>query len=181
MKTSPFALAGPIVALLLSGCETLAGPPARPLGEAYRAHLGQPIAPAAIVLAPVNLARANDPVMRSFIGAVAVELSKLGFTPVAEVARAELLATVEMLSGDAAQIAANAPTGLKGTTTLGPGSATGLMVVIRRRSDGSMIWQGRSATLRVAPGGDPSVLAGPLAKSLFFGFPGESGRTIRTP
>ncbi len=179
MKTIP--LVALIAAGLLSGCQSLPGAAPVALTEAFRSHLGQPIAPAAIALGPVNLARANDPVMRNYIGAVGGELSRLGFTPVADVSRAELLGTVEMMAGSAAQIAANAPAGLRGVTTLGPGPAAGLMVAIRRRSDGSMIWQGRSATLRMAPGGDLSLLSGPLAHSLFFGFPGESGRTIRTP
>ena len=180
MKTTPFAMLA--AAMLLTGCQSLnPNPYANGRSEAFRAHLGQPIAPAAIVLAPINLARANDPVMRNFIGAVASELSRLGFTPVADVGRAELLGTVVVASGSAADIAGNAPAGLRGLTTLGPGPATGLMVQIRRRSDGSIIWQGRSATLRMAPGGDISMLAGPLAQSLFLGFPGLSGRTIRTP
>ena len=181
MKTTPFvALAA---AMLLAGCESFSldnAPP--PRSEAYRVHLGQPIVPATIALAPVNLATANEPNIRAAVAAVGNELGGLGFTPVADVGQAELLGSVSMSTGTASQLADSAPAGLRGTTMLPPEApATGLVVEIRRRSNGSMIWQGRAATFRPPAGGDPATLAGPLAHVLFLGFPGESGRTIRAP
>lgn len=181
MKATPFvALAG---AVLLAGCESFSldgAPP--PRSEAYRVHLGQPITPATIALAPVNLANATDPSVRAAVAAVGGELGSLGFTPVADVGQAELLGSVSLSSGTASQLAGSAPAGLRGTTMLRPETpATGLVVEIRRRSNGSTIWQGRAATFRPPPGGDPAALAGPLAHVLFLGFPGESGRTIRAP
>jgi hypothetical protein len=185
VKTTPFvALAG---TMLLTACQSLdpagilpGGAP--PRTEAYRAHPDQPIAAAPIAIGPVNLARADDPLVRAAVAAVATELGALGYTPVADVGQAELLGSVDMSTGTASELVANAPEGLRGTTTLPPmAPSTGLVVEIRRRSDGSLLWQGRAATFRPAPNGDPATLAGPLAHALFLGFPGQSGRTIRAP
>lgn len=182
VKTTPIiALAA---AMLLSGCDGMAGGimpggPPPPRTEAYRVHTRQ-VLPASIALAPVNLARANDPDVRAAIAAVAGELSALGFTPVADVGQADLLGSVSLSSGTTSQLAGSAPAGLSGATLLPPDApATGLVVEIRRRPDGAIVWQGRAATFRPPPGGDPATLAGPLARALFLGFPGESGRTIR--
>jgi len=180
VKTIPFiALTG---AVLLAGCESIMPSDAPPRSEAYRVHSGQPIAPSTIALAPVNLANANDPSVRAAVAAVGGELGRMGFTPVADVGHAELLGSVSLSTGTAAELAGSVPAALSGTTLLPPDApATGLVVEIRRRSDGTVMWQGRAATFRQSPGGDPATLAGPLAHVLFLGFPGESGRTIRAP
>ena len=58
--------------------------------------------------------------------------------------------------------------------------ATELAVQIRRRSDGTVIWEGRAQTDApvTAPEAQANVAAGKLARALFQGFPGESGRSI---
>jgi hypothetical protein len=58
--------------------------------------------------------------------------------------------------------------------------ATELSVQIRRRSDGTVIWEGRAQTAanETAPDAQASAAAGKLAHALFLGFPGESGRSI---
>ena len=181
MKTIPFVALGTV--LLLAGCESILpiNPPP-PRTEAYRAHPDQPITPATIAVGPVNLARADDPLVRAAVAAVSNEVRALGYTPVADVSRAELLGSVNLTTGTASALVANAPEGLRGTTTLPPDApSTGLVVEIRRRSDGSLLWQGRAATFRPPPRRDPAALAGPLAHALFLGFPGQSGRTIRAP
>jgi hypothetical protein len=57
---------------------------------------------------------------------------------------------------------------------------TDMQVQIRRRSDQTIIWEGRAETS--ADGGardaQPDAVARKLAAALFQGFPGESGRTI---
>jgi hypothetical protein len=182
VKTIPFvALASG--ALLLTGCEgAMLGSPPPPRTEAYRVHVEQPIAPATIALGPLNLAHANDPNVRAAVSAVGTELGILGFTSVADIGQAELLGSVDLSTGTAAQLATTTPAALRGQTLLPPEApSTGLVVEIRRRSDGVILWQGRAATFRPPPGGDPATLAGPLAHALFLGFPGESGRTIRAP
>jgi len=57
---------------------------------------------------------------------------------------------------------------------------TELSVQIRRRSDGTVVWEGRAQTEagEHAPAAQPGVAAAKLAHALFLGFPGESGRSI---
>jgi hypothetical protein len=57
---------------------------------------------------------------------------------------------------------------------------TDMSVQIRRRSDGTVIWEGRAQTeaSEHAPAAQPGVAAAKLAHALFLGFPGESGRSI---
>jgi len=60
-------------------------------------------------------------------------------------------------------------------------TATLLEVAIRRRSDGTVFWEGRAVA--EAPTGSaeaaPAAAVERLATALFRDFPGESGRTIR--
>jgi len=57
---------------------------------------------------------------------------------------------------------------------------TEMSVQIRRRSDGTVIWEGRAQTEadERAPAAQPDQAAAKLAHALFLGFPGESGRSI---
>ena len=61
--------------------------------------------------------------------------------------------------------------------------ATQLSVQIRRRSDGTVVWEGRAQTYAdvTSPQATADVAAGRLAHALFLGFPGETGRTISVP
>lgn len=182
MKTIPMVIAGAACATLVGGCASL-GPmaPPVPMTQVVRSHTGQAIAPASIALAPLNLSRANDPVVRTYIGAVAGELTRLGFTPIGAVGSADLLGTISVASGTPEELASGAPPSLRGDAPGPPvGAATGLTVQIRRRVDGTTLWEGRALSFAAPPpGGDLGSLAAPLARALFFGFPGESGRTIR--
>jgi hypothetical protein len=58
---------------------------------------------------------------------------------------------------------------------------TMLSVRIKRRSDGTVFWEGRAVTEARgdSPEADPSAAVERLAEALFRDFPGESGRTIR--
>ena len=57
---------------------------------------------------------------------------------------------------------------------------TELQVQIRRRSDSTMIWEGRAITQarEGTPAAQPGMAAQKLASALIGGYPGESGRTI---
>jgi hypothetical protein len=57
---------------------------------------------------------------------------------------------------------------------------TDMQVQIRRRSDQTIIWEGRAQTSadERARDAQPDAVARKLAAALFQGFPGESGRTI---
>ena len=58
--------------------------------------------------------------------------------------------------------------------------ATELRVQLKRRSDNTVVWEGRATTetLGNAPTTQPGATAQRLAGALFKGFPGESGITI---
>lgn len=57
---------------------------------------------------------------------------------------------------------------------------TDLAVQIRRRSDGTVIWEGhaQNTTDGESPDAQTGAVATKLAHALFLGFPGDSGRTI---
>lgn len=61
--------------------------------------------------------------------------------------------------------------------------ATELSVRISRRSDDSVVWEGRSyvEAKEGSPAAQPGLAASKLAKALFRDFPGQSGETIRVP
>jgi hypothetical protein len=65
----------------------------------------------------------------------------------------------------------------------GPREVVGTLldVRIKRRSDGTVFWQGQASIEQPAASADaqPAVTVEKLAAALFRDFPGESGRTIR--
>ena len=95
------------------------------------------------------------------------------------------MATVDVLRGSRALfdqrpagsgLPARTVRGKRGDTTISE-----LSVQLKRRTDGSLVWEGRAQTAgNVAPG-EGAALAPRLAKALFRGFPGPSGRTISVP
>lgn len=60
---------------------------------------------------------------------------------------------------------------------------TRLAVQMKRAADGVVVWEGRAETeaQQNAPASQPGLAADKLARALFQGFPGESGRTITVP
>ncbi|NCP11924.1 MAG: DUF4136 domain-containing protein [Sphingomonadales bacterium] len=164
----------------LAGCTTLATPSA-PV-DVTRFHLvgadGQ-IARGTIAVGPVTNAPADSQSFefRSYAAAVAAELARIGYTPVAEGAATDFLARVDYT---------------RGTQTAdgdgGPGRTqrqvrTQLSVAIEHRADAAVVWEGR-ADMAADAGADPAEVtrrANKLAAALFKGFPGESGRTITVP
>jgi hypothetical protein len=69
---------------------------------------------------------------------------------------------------------------------IGGGGSTAILVselsvTIKRSADQSPIWEGRAQTFADARKEDATtdIQAGKLARALFMGFPGESGRTIQ--
>ena len=79
--------------------------------------------------------------------------------------------------------------GLGGGVSTGSGGRTRdllvseLFVQLRRRSDGTVVWEGRAQrpALSGTPDGQPTETARRLASALFRGFPGESGITTTVP
>jgi hypothetical protein len=120
--------------------------------DVMRTHLGQQVARGQIAIEAANPGIANTPGFRQFAPAVAAELGRLGWTVVNTVGTSEQVAIID---------------------TRGVGSP--LSVRIKRRSDGTLFWEGRA----MDPSGKGAVDAATLASALFRDFPGESGRTIR--
>lgn len=184
--------------LVLAGCASTGGGPA----QVTRFHLGQPIAPADIAIEPRPGAGPRGPEFETYAGIVAAELTRLGFRPAGGLAGSEMVAVVDVTRGgrEGRPRGSGLSVGLGGGTGgYGGGVGVGggisfpigksrsgevvgtmLSVQLKRRSDGTVIWEGRARS--EAPAGsaaaDPDQAVRRLATVLFQGFPGESGRTI---
>lgn len=139
---------------------------------------------------------------------VAQRLARVGFTPALVPGQSELVASVTVDRGSRQDLAAR-QSGFSfgiggfgggggyrhGGTAVGGGLGvsgpiggnqpryvfgTRLMVQLKRRSDGTVIWEGRAMTEAKGsdPASQPNVAIAKLADAMFAGFPGESGRTI---
>jgi hypothetical protein len=192
------ALATPLAALALIGCATTGGG-GRGATEVTRYHLGQPIAPGSVAVEPLASTGAISPEYRTYADGVAVELGRLGFAPVSGTAgTSDYIAAVgfQRASRGTVRTPPKFSIGIGGGSFgrgggLGGGIGTGigsttrevlvseLFVQLRRRSDGTIVWEGRAQTGGLSGRADtqPVVTAGRLAAALFRGFPGESGIT----
>jgi hypothetical protein len=189
------------VAASLAGCTTGGG--GAPAGaDVTRFHLGQQIARAQIAVEPTNQADANSLEFRTYADAVARQLTRLGWTVVDTRGQSEQVALIDVEQGTREAIAQRPPIsiGIGGGTGgyrsgVGAGLSFGvggggrggeivgtlLEVRIKRRSEGTVFWEGRATTEARAgtPGAERTVAVEKLAEALFRDFPGESGRTIR--
>ncbi len=183
----------PVAILLLAGCTTSA-----PMADVTRFHLGQPIpkdtvqivAPAADIATQLNIAAAKS--------AIATELEGLGFRPV-DVATSAYVAAFRI--DETSQQGPPKPSpfnigiggatggrnvGIGGSVNIPVGNSrpgdtirtTLLILDIKRRSDNSVVWEGRAS--RITNAKSPNPLPG-LARALFTGFPGPSGQMIQVP
>jgi hypothetical protein len=179
----------------LAGCTTGGSGPT----QVTRFHLGDPVARGQIAVETFEGTEASDPELRTYAAAVEQELTRLGWTLVRSVGQSEQVA---QLGVDQQDYRSSRP----GPVTLGVGGGTGgwyssgagagvgvnlgggsrnmvatmLRVRIKRRSDGTVFWEGRASSNARAdrPEGSPAVIAARLAEAVFRGFPGESGQTI---
>jgi hypothetical protein len=170
----------PLAALIaLAGCSTTGGGSGGTSGaDVTRFHLGQPVARASIAIEPFEAANANNPEYRSYLTAVGHELGRLGWNVVNTIGQSEQVALVDVTQGTASRMRVGAAGGVRPTDAM----ATQLEVRIKRRSDGTVFWEGRAADVARAPASPEQRMAAVqrLASALFRDFPGESGRTIRT-
>lgn len=174
----------------------LAAPPVK----VTRFHLGTRIVPAPVAL---QSGADNDPnslEQQQFVAAVANAFANLGFPGGDSATPAPLFATVNVTRTSRDETASRPPVTIGlGGGSFGRGGGAGidlgfgvgkrptrsfyiteLAVQLRQRSDGAAIWEGR-ATIEVnarSKDAQPGLMAEKLAKALFQGFPGESGRTI---
>lgn len=195
MKTNLAILAA--AAALLAGCATTPG--ARPT-DVTRYHLGAPLPAGSVAVEPA----ANGPPSlesQGYADAVAAELARLGFAPGAGAA-SQYIAAVSFVRTSRGQVRTppkfsiglgggsfGGGVGLGGGVSTGIGSKTldvygvELMVQLRRRADGTVVWEGRAISEQLSgrPDAQPGATAQKLARALFTGFPGESGITITVP
>lgn len=171
--------------LALAGCGTTRERTARePTGSATQVtsfHLGGEIAPGEVAIErkfATQRAGANEP---AYENAVATELRRLGFTATPALATtSEFVATVDVATGTGLQLQARSPGAqvIAGTAANPNRIASQLAVQLKRRSDGSLVWDGR-AQIPAAAGAVPTpAQVATMARALFRDFPGESGRTI---
>lgn len=176
------------LAVSLAACATPRGAELRNDIEVTRSHLGQPVARAQIAIEPLNAADANSMEYRNHAALVAAQLRRLGWTVVNTVGTSEQVAlvNVEQATRDAFARRFPAVGGTVGTASSGDRGgdalATMLSVAIKRRSDGTLFWEGRaiSDANTGASAAERNAAVEKLADALFRDFPGESGRTIST-
>jgi hypothetical protein len=190
MKTAFLSSAALLLVASLAACSSRGGL-GRPNGsgiEVARFHLGEPVARAQIAVEPFDKADANRPEFPAYAAAVGRQLSRLGWQVVPTTKQSEQIALIDLEQGSreavAALSAARIGRGISGSAPAGTSAdvtATLLEVAIRRRSDGTVFWEGRA--VGEARTGTPEAARTAeverLAEALFRDFPGESGRTIR--
>ena len=179
-------------ALALAGCAT------EPTTHVTRFHLNQPIARGQISVEPMIGSDRSSPEFQTYANIVGGELARLGFTEAPGLSKSEQVAVVQVdreffdgpprssfsigIGGGNYGWHGGAGGGI-GTTFAGKPTqnvATRLIVQIKRRSDGTTIWEGRAETAGRfgAPGTQPADAVHRLAQAMFQDFPGVSGRTI---
>jgi hypothetical protein len=190
MKTAFVRSAPLLLAAALAACAS-GGGKERPVPggvEVARFHLGEPVARAQIAIEPFDKADGNRPEFPAYAAAIGRQLSRLGWTVVPSTTGSEQIALIDLEQGSreaiAALSAARIGRGVSGTAPSGTSAnvtATLLEVAIRRRSDGTVFWEGRAVDEAATGGAGAARTAAVerLAAALFRDFPGESGRTIR--
>jgi len=155
--------------------------------ELARFHLGEPIARAQIAIEAFDEGDERRPEYPLYAAALERELTRLGWTVVRTLGQSEQVALIDVEQGSGNRIAAlsgarigrgrSASTAASSDATI---TATLLEVGIKRRSDGTLFWEGRA--VGQARTGSEAAAPGPaadrLAAALFRDFPGESGRII---
>jgi len=168
--------------------------------QVTRFHLGDPIARGEIAVEPRDRTQQQSLEFGRYAAIVRAELERAGFTAAADLARSEQVAVIDVRRGSREEIARRSGVSIGlGGGTFGSGVGVGggvtipigrgrsrevvlteLFVQLKRRSDGTISWEGRAQT----EARDGTAYAAPeaavtkLAQALFSGFPGESGRTI---
>ncbi len=187
-----------IGAATLAGCATTAPLPPT---EVIRYHLGEPIARGTVAVEPLSDGAPASLEFKTYAAAVQGELLKAGYSVPAQGVTPDFIATVGFTRTSQEGPPRRSPisigiggggfsggrsgggVGLGGGVgfPIGGGGSTQLLVAelsvtIKRRADQSPVWEGRAQGVSDIKGADEQ--AGKLARALFTGFPGQSGRTI---
>lgn len=188
-------------ALALAGCAT-----AVPRVEVTRFHVAAPVPRTGSIAVEPQPGPPDDSIeYRTFAGAVAQELQKLGFTDETGLATFRASEYVARIGYDREVVANSVPGARRSPVSVGVGGATGnrgsglglgigidlskppkddvmtsLSVRIVRRSDNQAVWEGRAQTRAKVgtPASQAGLTAPKLASALFGGYPGTSGETI---
>lgn len=200
MRVMSMVLVG-AAAMSLGACATT--PAASPV-EVSRFHLGTPLESGTLTAEPTTAGWATSLESQVYTSAVANELSHYGYAAPAAGAQSQYLAVVGVTRTSRPGPPRRSPITIGiggGTSTGGYGGGVGLgggvsfpigktryrtivmtdlSVQIRRRSDGTVIWEGHAQTAAdsESPDAQANAEAAKLANAIFRGFPGESGRTI---
>lgn len=187
------------LSLAVAGCATTRAD--RGGTDVTRYHLGQPIEAGGVTIEPMANNTVIGPEFRSYGDAVAIELARLGFPSAGDAAPPQYIAAVSFVRTSRGTVRTppkfsigigggsyGGGVGLGGGVSTGIGGKTRdllvseLAVQLRRRSDGTIVWEGRAQRGGLSgPDDQPAAVAGRLAAALFRGFPGESGITISVP
>lgn len=185
-----------IATAMLSAC---AHGPSRPPVEVLRYHLDDPV----VVHGTVRIDTPNAGFdSRPFADAVRGQLAGLGLQPI-DNGTPDYITSVTVKREPIESYRERPPVtigigaggysgGWRGGTDIGGGASFGvgkrrirtiygteLDVLIRRRSDATLVWEGHARGVTgELKAGDTEMLAGRFVAALFQGFPGESGRTI---
>ncbi|KKC25265.1 hypothetical protein WP12_14945 [Sphingomonas sp. SRS2] len=188
-------------ALALAGCATQS-----PETRVTRFHLGQPIAPGQVTVEPRDPNMAKDLEFQSYARIIRGELDRIGFGIAPDLAKSELVAVTDVSrswrptgqargssmsiglgGGSGGGWGGGTSVGLGGSVSFPIGKAkqrmdvlTQLSVQLKRRSEGTVIWEGRAESVARdgTPQASPEAAVSRLAAALFEGFPGRSGETI---
>lgn len=192
MRILAFATAA-CAALALAGCAT------QPEMRVTRFHLNQPIAPGSLTVEPMRPADKDSLEYQAYASIVGAELARIGFTEAPGLSKSEQTAAIAVERGTREQMRRSRFSigigggsyswngGVGGGVTVPIGSQrpdelalTRLIVQIKRRSDGTVVWEGRAETSARAgtPEANPTTAVQKLAAALFRDFPGPSGQTI---
>lgn len=193
VKTTRLALA----ALALAATAACTTGPGRPGPvDVTRYHLGEALNRGTFAIEPLAPAGYVSPEYQMYADAVAAQVRTLGFTPAPDAASSDYLVAVEFVRQSRGVVNDRPPVsvglgggggsyggGVGAGVSFGIGGgprdvvASELHVQLRRRSDKTMVWEGRANTQYVDRGAQPIDVSAKLAAALFRGFPGESGIT----
>jgi hypothetical protein len=170
-----------LLAASLAACATTGGGGGGGGIEVTTSHLNQPIARSQIAVEPFDAADANTPEFRNYASSVAQQLTRLGWTVVNTTGQSEQVALIDVQEGSRAALTPRTAVPATAAGARAGSVATLLEVRIRRRSDGTVVWDGRSIgeTPASSSGAQRTATVDSLAAARFRDFPGISGRTIR--
>ncbi len=181
---------------LLAGCST-----GTPMAEVTRFNIGTPIPSDAIALVPATGVDAGSLEFRSHAAVVARDLDAVGLHPVGADGRSAYVGVLNVYQTSRQGPPKSSPfrIGIGGGSFSGGGGVGGgvslplgktpsseirvnvVDLQIRRRSDSSMVWEGK-AVQEVAGDAPQAALTAAvpaLSKALLTGFPGRNGETVR--